>query len=746
MIVKISRHVFGSHQGYRTLGASADLTAEEIAELESFAFGQTDDSAYLASLDREPAYWSRALSSGRRAVTRVLPGPVDDQGRQSLRFVTAIIHAADWLRALAGEDAPLLRVERVWAWTGEARIAREEITVSKPPRVRPTAEQRERILSLLALIETFSNADNVTIALAPREMTPDELAMVIALLPHWYRPRFSYAVRSLSEALPVQLNYLAPPASRGKSRRKIMQWTPARGLGGAKYASGLAHFWTPGEAPPWQFVENCKAFGRLMPTWETSDDARGTVIPAASDRPAVQKRAMPAIPRYLYWALLLVLVLATTGFVVDRTVRSRRHAEEVLTAAAAFLEAHADPRQLPASVSERHKLIDQVEQYAAQVDRLTERSRAQRQQDIGGRLRSWREVAGARDEEHLALDKLLSGFEGFCEPLGLGSQPTLEEIPGSEVRAAIRDWARRLEAAQAQAEDLAGPYPQRLDAGLARIARWRSELAAVIRKCRESLAELEQALSVAPPGQLTNDILAEWTDRQTELQRIDALLPADLAAEDSPPPENMDSIGVALTELRSAYSRVDGRAAIWAAWVTETQAKFAKYHQLARALFEQHALDIEPVRPMGLADGWRAAADCLNFIAKAQDLWPDEPDATMMKGAAHAWMREASSLALAHFWSEVDHAQTIWDAERKQHPDAGSNGLASSPPNPTPAMNVLERAMAYWQENQEVARGTSPTTADQIHVRAARLQSELLSAKDRYEAAMKPAATPAPQG
>lgn len=79
-------HVFAHKDGrYQTVGASASVSAEERRVLEQFAFGQTNDPAYLASLDQTPGVmWRRA---GRRyALTRVRNGQPDSSSRATLRF------------------------------------------------------------------------------------------------------------------------------------------------------------------------------------------------------------------------------------------------------------------------------------------------------------------------------------------------------------------------------------------------------------------------------------------------------------------------------------------------------------------------------------------------------------------------------------------------------------------------------------------------------------------------------------
>ena len=77
MGIIVGRHVFGSLEGYRTIANTPDLSLEEVAELEFFSFGQTNESSYLDSLKVNPAYISRPLSSGKWAVTRIFQGKPD---------------------------------------------------------------------------------------------------------------------------------------------------------------------------------------------------------------------------------------------------------------------------------------------------------------------------------------------------------------------------------------------------------------------------------------------------------------------------------------------------------------------------------------------------------------------------------------------------------------------------------------------------------------------------------------------
>ena len=109
--MRIERHVFGSRSGYTTLAQSGGISDSERRLLETFAFGQTNDPRYLDSLAQQPAYLSRPLGPRRRAITRVLRGHPDDQGRVTLLFPTAVLSTGDWVKTLRG-DAQLVGVSR----------------------------------------------------------------------------------------------------------------------------------------------------------------------------------------------------------------------------------------------------------------------------------------------------------------------------------------------------------------------------------------------------------------------------------------------------------------------------------------------------------------------------------------------------------------------------------------------------------------------------------------------------------
>ena len=107
-------HLFGSRGGYRSLAASAGVSASERSELEIFGFGQLPDRAAQDRLRHRPTAFGRRLASGRFAITRILPGPDDDGGRPTLELRSILLDAGSYHTAVGGL-ARLLSHDSIWS-------------------------------------------------------------------------------------------------------------------------------------------------------------------------------------------------------------------------------------------------------------------------------------------------------------------------------------------------------------------------------------------------------------------------------------------------------------------------------------------------------------------------------------------------------------------------------------------------------------------------------------------------------
>ena len=230
----IERHVFGSISGYGTLARSPGLTDGEQQQLESLSFGTPYEPSYQASLSKQVACWSRPLGSGRRAISRVLPGRLDDAGRSTLLFVTAVVSAADWDLELQGDLRALLARAELWEWDGAPELAALDLEGLAPGPLRLSRDGAQRALGLVSLVE-LSWAARQPVLVRAEHYSLDEVAAVERLLPTEVRREYSAVYRGLNPDLSASLNCLAEGVPAGTSN-------PVRRLDAAKspYALRLA--------------------------------------------------------------------------------------------------------------------------------------------------------------------------------------------------------------------------------------------------------------------------------------------------------------------------------------------------------------------------------------------------------------------------------------------------------------------------------------------------------------------------
>jgi len=217
---------------------------------------------FLDSLETNPSYWCRALKSGRYAATRVFKGSQDDQDRATLLLVTAILTPDEWVRCLHGSPGTLMRLYPLWAWGGESVIASFSCRIVREPEHTPSQEERLLALSILRSIEALYPQPDVSLVLSEEECPPAVLDLVASIMPDYIKPTFSLAVRSLTDGLAVGANCLGKGASRGRSTRRTVRFSPMPAALDSPYADDLAARWQPGEPPPRDFISSCRYFCR----------------------------------------------------------------------------------------------------------------------------------------------------------------------------------------------------------------------------------------------------------------------------------------------------------------------------------------------------------------------------------------------------------------------------------------------------------------------------------------------------
>lgn len=119
-------HLFGSKDGYRTLGSDG-INSEEEEELSGLGFGQPHPGYYKQLLSHPTALGRRLQATGRYAVTRCLPGPKDDAGRATLRLASLVFEQKAWITGVRGGLSSLLTNNSFWNATNFTNSRKVEL-------------------------------------------------------------------------------------------------------------------------------------------------------------------------------------------------------------------------------------------------------------------------------------------------------------------------------------------------------------------------------------------------------------------------------------------------------------------------------------------------------------------------------------------------------------------------------------------------------------------------------------------
>jgi len=236
--MRVDRHIFGSYKGYSTLAQSSGITSQHRHILEGFTFGQTNDRVYLESLQRQPAYISRPLGTDKRAITRVLPGPKDDQGRTTLLFATCVIDNVDSL-ALQAYLHALLREKSLRQWDGKQDIESVQLDAAPSglPSLRP--DEAETALRVLSEVErAYARGQTV---IAEEVAIPAKIVRSVEMLaPDAVKTALSFAVRTLSAKVNVSLNCVSTAGSVHNLGPHCRLYPPGQKPELTEYAAALA--------------------------------------------------------------------------------------------------------------------------------------------------------------------------------------------------------------------------------------------------------------------------------------------------------------------------------------------------------------------------------------------------------------------------------------------------------------------------------------------------------------------------
>jgi hypothetical protein len=125
-------HVLGSVRGYSTIACSNGVRETERQELEQFQFGELSTADAIARLETHVLMTGRPLSSGRFALSRMLPGRPDDIGRPTVEVVTVVLEASTY-DACAGMLARLASDAAFWRSVRSDASSGTQIRSTVPP-------------------------------------------------------------------------------------------------------------------------------------------------------------------------------------------------------------------------------------------------------------------------------------------------------------------------------------------------------------------------------------------------------------------------------------------------------------------------------------------------------------------------------------------------------------------------------------------------------------------------------------
>ena len=203
-------HRFGSSGGYRVLGVSDGLTAEELSALDPMATGVAELGPSGKDIEGSDAMLVRTLPGGRIGVTRWFGGEPDDAGRPTLELRTLIFRAADW--ASTGRLLARHLLGDHLAWEGPAFDTGGTVVITPPDApISATDHDVYRLADLLQPGDMPLRLIRPGVTLRPTRLSNDDGRRIE---PPVSSP-MPMAARLAAIAQPVPP--LEPPGSRSRS-------------------------------------------------------------------------------------------------------------------------------------------------------------------------------------------------------------------------------------------------------------------------------------------------------------------------------------------------------------------------------------------------------------------------------------------------------------------------------------------------------------------------------------------------
>lgn len=197
-------HILGSKSGYTTLAASPGVSDGERAELEVLVFGDATSSEARSRLERHAVMTGRPLRSGRFAISRMLPGGIDDVGRPTVEIVTLVIGAADFALVSSGLGQLASSTRE---WNEARRLVRSGMDLDLPDGEHDACDA-----GVLRAYETWVAACRAGSVGLLDDQEQEALLALIALLEPSDQRRCRWGVGLLSVSAPVDICTLSPGA------------------------------------------------------------------------------------------------------------------------------------------------------------------------------------------------------------------------------------------------------------------------------------------------------------------------------------------------------------------------------------------------------------------------------------------------------------------------------------------------------------------------------------------------------
>ncbi len=516
MQVKVSLHVFGSIRGYATLAKTDDITVEECAQLESFSFGQTSDSNYLDSLDKNPAIISRPLDSGRWAITRVLKGNPDDYNRQTMLFVTAIISTQDWLNVLRCDVMPLLDCPQLWQFSPAEKLAPVDVNISSERPV-PSPEMREKVIPLLSAIETLNLDEEVTVLLDSQQCDIQVLRWLNMILPRNSKMKFSYAVRSLSDGIDVDVISLSSIASVGNSTRKVIRFKEFPSIENSIFASMVNKYWHKEGVPPWGFIDKCPSFNIYQELPFAGEKPAESYHPQPiSQKSPIRHRDITGVAKVLF-VLFSLIILGTACYLVIARIGEnqeiKKKTQDLTKKSSDFLETNKDLNSLAVN-GHLDKLIADCRSLIFQIDDVTAVKADVQLIAERDKLKDWLNEADKSRRTYDTIHQLI----GDCEHSNLSNPHSYPD--SNQVKLVLGLKERFYENILKDAISFRNDFAQKITTNRNKIDSWLSHIKELIDAESENYKTVIGSLPPKAPEYFEEGTLKIFEDVQKELLQI----------------------------------------------------------------------------------------------------------------------------------------------------------------------------------------------------------------------------------